>query len=127
VGLLYLDLDGFKAINDRAGHPTGDEVLREVATRLRGLLRDEDTVARVGGDEFAVLLEDVEDSDGAVSVAERAAELLSQPFRSDGRNFDISASVGLAVSSPDTNRPEDLVRQADVAMYEAKRRGARNR
>jgi diguanylate cyclase (GGDEF)-like protein len=123
VGLLYLDLDGFKSINDRAGHPTGDEVLREVATRLRSLLRDEDTVARVGGDEFAVLLEDIEDADGAVVVAERAAELLSQPFRNNGRTFAISASVGLAVSSPDTSGPEDLVRQADVAMYEAKRRG----
>jgi diguanylate cyclase (GGDEF)-like protein/PAS domain S-box-containing protein len=123
VGLLYLDLDGFKSINDRAGHPAGDEVLREAATRLRSLLRDEDTVARVGGDEFAVLLEDVQDADGAVAVAERAAELLSHPFRSNGRSFDISASVGLAVSSPDTSGPEDLVRQADVAMYEAKRQG----
>lgn len=123
VGLLYLDLDGFKVINERAGHAAGDEILREVAKRLRGLLREEDTVARVGGDAFAVLLEDVHESDDAVGVAERAAESLSQPFRSDGRKLDITASVGLAVSSPETQGPEDLVRQADVAMYEAKRRG----
>ena len=123
VGLLYLDLDGFKSINDRAGHPTGDEVLREVATRLRSLVRDEDTVARVGGDEFAILLEDLEDREGAEVVAERVAELLSQPFRTGGKTFALGASVGVTVSSPDTAGPEDLVRQADVAMYEAKRRG----
>jgi diguanylate cyclase (GGDEF)-like protein/PAS domain S-box-containing protein len=123
VGLLYLDLDGFKSINDSAGHSVGDEVLRDVAARLRSLVRDEDTVARVGGDEFAIVLEDVAEEDGAIVVAQRAAELLSEPFRTNGGSFTVGASVGLAISSPDTTGPEQLVRQADVAMYEAKRRG----
>jgi diguanylate cyclase (GGDEF)-like protein/PAS domain S-box-containing protein len=123
VGLLYLDLEGFKAINASAGHHVGDEVLRKVAMRLGGLVRDEDTVARVGGDEFAILLENLEGEDGALVVAQRAAELLSEPFRTSDAAFRVGASVGLAISSPDTTGLDDLIRQADVAMYEAKRRG----
>jgi diguanylate cyclase (GGDEF)-like protein/PAS domain S-box-containing protein len=123
IGLLYLDLDGFKAINDSAGHSVGDEVLREVALRLRSLVRDEDTVARVGGDEFAILLENLESDDGAIVVAQRAAEVLSEPFQMNEDAFRVGASVGLAISSPDTAGPDGLLREADVAMYEAKRRG----
>ena len=123
VGLLFLDLDRFKAVNDGAGHEAGDALLQEVASRLRCFLREGDTVARLGGDEFAILLEDLTDPHEAESAAERVAELLAPPFSIDGQRVKVGASVGVAVSSVETSRPEELVRQADLAMYEAKRRG----
>lgn len=123
VGLLYLDLDRFKMINDGAGHEAGDELLKEVASRLTCFLREGDTVARLGGDEFAILLEDLSEPRDAELAAERVAELLAPPFQVDGKQIRVGASVGVAVSSPDSRRPADLVRQADLAMYEAKRRG----
>jgi diguanylate cyclase (GGDEF)-like protein/PAS domain S-box-containing protein len=124
VALLYMDLDGFKLVNDTTGHAAGDELLVEVAARLRCFLRDGDTVARLGGDEFAILLEDVTDEDASTSTAARVVELINQPFTlSENREVHIGASVGVAVSRADTQGPEELVSQADTAMYEAKRQG----
>lgn len=123
VALLYVDLDRFKPINDRAGHAAGDELLREISARLRTVVRDADTVARVGGDEFAVLLETVDSETQAITAAERIVALVRAPVVVDGEEHQVGASVGIAVSSPETEQPEQLVHQADVAMYDAKRRG----
>lgn len=123
VALLYLDLDRFKAVNDTAGHAAGDVLLQQVASRLSCFLRGGDSVARLGGDEFAILLEDIPDVNAALSAAKRIADLLSEPIGLPMGDFETGASIGVALSSPDTGSPEDLVRQADVAMYEAKRLG----
>lgn len=123
VALLYLDLDGFKTVNDTEGHEAGDQLLVEVASRLRCFMREGDTVARLGGDEFAVLLEDVVDEEEATAAAERVVELVSQPFPIEEREAHVGASVGVSVSRPETDGPSEIVRQADIAMYEAKRRG----
>lgn len=123
VALLYFDLDRFKEVNDTAGHAAGDALLCGVAARLRCFLRDGDTVARLGGDEFAILLEDVEDAGEAVSAGWRLIELFDAAFRVDGRELQCGVSVGAAVSSGDASDPEGLVRRADLAMYESKRRG----
>lgn len=123
IALLYVDLDKFKLVNDRAGHAAGDRLLKEVAARLSTVVRSGDTVARIGGDEFGVLLEDVEDEVGARAMAERIVSLVRAPMMIEGKEVQVGASVGVAVSSEDTEGPEELVRQADLAMYEAKRGG----
>ncbi len=123
VGLLYLDLDRFKQVNDTAGHEAGDLLLQTVASRLESVLRDGDTVARLGGDEFAILLEDMEDEEEAIAAARRVADLLSKPVRLEIGDVNAGGSVGLVISSTLTESPEELVRRADLAMYEAKRRG----
>jgi len=121
VAVLFLDLDGFKLVNDSLGHATGDEVLAAVGTRLRSCLRTTDTVARLGGDEFAFLLEDIQDDAEAVAAAERVIEALAQPLALPGREVSVRASIGAAV---DRGLPGvsavDLLRNADTAMYQAK-------
>jgi diguanylate cyclase (GGDEF)-like protein/PAS domain S-box-containing protein len=122
VALLFIDLDDFKLVNDSLGHQEGDRVLRTVAERLKGCLRGSEMAARLGGDEFAVVLEDVADASTALKVAERFQERLRMPFRIDGRNrMYPSASIGIAVGAQ--GQPEELVRAADLAAYEAKRMG----
>ena len=121
VALLYIDLDDFKLINDSLGHQEGDRVLREVAERLKSCVREEDIASRIGGDEFAVLLEDVSDASGAVSVAERFQAQLRVPFYVDSYRMYTSASIGIVVG--DQGPPEMLVRAADLAMYQAKPKG----
>ncbi|MDX1394457.1 MAG: EAL domain-containing protein [Gemmatimonadota bacterium] len=123
VALLYVDLDRFKPINDRAGHKVGDRLLCEVASRLKSLVRDADTVARIGGDEFAVLLETVEGERQALAAAERIVAIVRAPIIAAGEEHQVGASVGIAVSTEELEHPEELVHQADLAMYEAKRRG----
>ncbi len=123
VALLYMDLDRFKLVNDNAGHAGGDVLLCEVAARLRNFVREGDTVARLGGDEFAILLEDVADQEEADTAAERLVDLINEPFKVNGKAAYVGASVGVAVSTPELESPEQLVRRADKAMYEAKRRG----
>jgi diguanylate cyclase (GGDEF)-like protein/PAS domain S-box-containing protein len=122
TGVLFMDLDDFKTINDSLGHAAGDELLKAVAHRLRGSLRAEDTVARLGGDEFAVL---VENADGAMveHVGHRLLEALRAPFELSGKQVHAQASVGAALSGADHRDAEVLLRNADVAMYTAKSRG----
>jgi diguanylate cyclase (GGDEF)-like protein len=122
VALLFVDLDDFKLVNDSLGHQEGDRVLREAAQRLKGCLRDSEMAARIGGDEFGVVLEDVADASGAVRVAERFQERLRVPFDvSDGHLMYASASIGIAVGSRE--RPQGLVKAADLAAYRAKGMG----
>ncbi|HYT40004.1 MAG TPA: EAL domain-containing protein, partial [Acidimicrobiia bacterium] len=119
--VLFIDIDSFKTINDSLGHAAGDAVLTELGSRLRAALRPADTAARLGGDEFAILVEDATQAD-ATHVAHRVLELFRRPVRVDGKELVLTASVGIAVSEPD-QQVEELLRNADVAMYEAKRRG----
>jgi diguanylate cyclase (GGDEF)-like protein len=119
--VLFVDLDGFKLVNDRFTHTTGDRCLVEVAERFRLALRPGDTVARLGGDEFSVLLDSVATEPEAALVVARVHAALSDPIDLDGHRLSVRASVGIAFGSADTSAPE-VLRQADVAMYAAKRR-----
>jgi diguanylate cyclase (GGDEF)-like protein/PAS domain S-box-containing protein len=121
--MLVIDLDGFKAVNDSVGHAAGDEVLSTVGERLLACVRPGDTPARLGGDEFAVLLDEVGDADEAVAVARRVVETLEQPFPLGRRTVQISASVGIAVSSERSTGVAALLSDADLAMYVAKAQG----
>ena len=123
AAVLFLDLDRFKIINDSLGHETGDQLLIEASRRLKSSLRPGDLAARFGGDEFTVLLEGVEHISDATVVAERIAESLSTPFDLGGHEVYTTTSVGIVQSNPGGDRAEDLLRDADVAMYRAKSKG----
>jgi diguanylate cyclase (GGDEF)-like protein len=123
-GVLFFDLDRFKTINDSLGHSVGDQLLMEVARRLQRFLRPGDTVARLGGDEFAVILTDIDGVADASHVAERIHELLAQVFVIGEHEVFTSASIGIAMVSEKYERPEELLRDADLAMYRAKQGGA---
>jgi diguanylate cyclase (GGDEF)-like protein/PAS domain S-box-containing protein len=123
VAVLFMDLNGFKVVNDSLGHEMGDTLLVEVAERIRGCLRPEDTLARFGGDEFTVLIEGVEEPDEAVRVAERIVEELRAPFTLEGRELYVAASIGVALGTDGTKNAEELLREADTAMYRAKDEG----
>jgi diguanylate cyclase (GGDEF)-like protein/PAS domain S-box-containing protein len=121
--VIFLDLDRFKVINDSLGHLAGDQLLRAIARRLETCLRFGDTVARLGGDEFAVLVDDLEDVSEVDRVARRIHAELEAPFEIQGREFFTTASLGIALSAPEYERPEDMLRDADTAMYRAKSLG----
>lgn len=123
AAVLFIDLDRFKMINDSLGHLAGDQLLEEASRRLKASIRPSDTLARLGGDEFAVLLEDIPDVGPAVRVADRIQRALAVPFILTEREVYTSASIGIALSQPDTTNPQDLLRDADTAMYRAKSRG----
>ena len=123
LAVLFLDLDRFKVVNDSLGHGVGDQLLIGVSQRLAGCLRPEDTIARLGGDEFAILLEDVKDDKGPTSVADRLTGELQQPFVVEGREVVITVSIGIAMSTARRMTPEDILRDADLAMYHAKGKG----
>jgi diguanylate cyclase (GGDEF)-like protein len=123
VALIFIDLDGFKAINDRYGHATGDRLLVAVADRLRAVVRRTDTVARLGGDEFTVILEGLRYPEDAARVAEEMLLSLGAPFEIDGVVIEVGASLGVAIASHATEMPEALTHRADTAMYRAKARG----
>ena len=123
VGVMLVDLDRFKEINDSLGHSAGDLVLKEVAGRIRRALRDSDTVARLGGDEFCVVLEDCEGRDKVAVTAAKLRRVLDEPVVAEGREMFTGASIGLAVYPDDGNSIEDLIKHADIAMYDAKRDG----
>lgn len=121
--LLFMDLDRFKDVNDSLGHSFGDELLLAVAQRVRACLRDPDTLARLGGDEFVVLLHEVEDADGAEQVARRIQGELSRPFEVNGVQLLTSASIGIVLGDESYARAEEVLRDADIAMYRAKAKG----
>ncbi len=122
LAVMFIDLDGFKPVNDSLGHAAGDQVLIEVGRRLQGEARDSDTVARLGGDEFVMLLEELLDANDCAALASRLSASLSRPFVVDGREIEISASIGIAVY-PEHGERHQLIARADAAMYAAKRTG----
>ena len=123
LSLLFVDLDGFKSVNDRFGHAVGDQLLVEVAKRMLSVVREEDTVARLGGDEFTVLIKNLHSMEEAIGLANRILEKISEPYQLNDMSFDISASIGVSMSYPKGDKPEDLLREADDAMYQAKSSG----
>ncbi len=123
VAILFIDLDRFKTINDNLGHALGDHLLISLATRLAKMMRDSDTVARLGGDEFVVLAEDLRTDAEALTVAERVLHALEEPFVVGSTEVSMLASIGVSVSHDPEADPEALLREADVAMYRAKRSG----
>jgi len=123
LAVLFIDLDGFKEINDTLGHRSGDELLKETGLRLSAVLRDADTVARLGGDEYAIVLPQVQSPLEAESVAIKVIEGLKKPFAIEGRDAFVSASVGIALFPDDGSTAEELLRRADMAMYGAKDAG----
>jgi len=124
VALLYIDLDGFKSINDTLGHALGDSLLAEVVKRMKSYLRRCDTLARMGGDEFTLIATgNKEEEDAPHKIAERVRELLQKPFHVDGNELYITASIGISIYPQDGRDGAELLRNADAAMYEAKRQG----
>ena len=123
MGVVYLDLDGFKEVNDTLGHGAGDLLLKMVARRLVATVREEDTVARPGGDEFILALWQVSDQDHAAAVALRVIEALSQPYCIEGTSVSITASAGVSVYPDHGEEADTLIKGADLALYEAKRAG----
>ncbi|MCA1830259.1 MAG: EAL domain-containing protein, partial [Actinobacteria bacterium] len=120
TAVLFLDLDGFKAVNDRFGHEMGDQLLLAVAQRLQMTMRLEDTIGRLGGDEFTIIAENLSDAADAIRVAQRALNTLRHPFMVEGREIFISASIGIVVSESGEETAADMLREADLAMYQAK-------
>jgi len=123
VMVVYMDLDNLKVINDSLGHEAGDQLLVEVAKRLKDGLRTQDSAARLAGDEFGVLIEDVTDVDDAVRIVERITEFLQPPFDVGQQEVYVTASIGIALNGSTQERAEDLLRHADLAMYRAKHKG----
>lgn len=125
LAVLFLDLDDFKHVNDSLGHAAGDSLLRAVAARLQDCIGPTDTVARFGGDEFAILLDSIPDEAYPITVAERIMGSFRLPLRAGGVEMITAFSIGIAISTPESSDPEELLRNADVAMYRAKGRGKR--
>ncbi|HVG10069.1 MAG TPA: EAL domain-containing protein [Thermoanaerobaculia bacterium] len=123
MAVLFLDVDQFKIVNDSLGHLVGDQLLIQIARALSSALRPMDTIARIGGDEFAILLERGHEVEDAATVADRIHERLASPINLGGHEVFITASIGIAICTPDYEKPEDLLRDADTAMYRAKSSG----
>ena len=123
LAVMFLDLDHFKVINDSLGHAAGDELLKSVAKRLTGCTRKSDTVARLGGDEFIILLPNIKHFGDVTNLANKVLHAISRPFRIKGREIYTSTSVGISFFPDDANDAEALIRNADLAMYQAKERG----
>ncbi len=126
VGVLFIDLDNFKTINDSLGHYAGDELLKRVAARLQGCLRGADMVGRLGGDEFVVVVTDLNRAEDVAPVAEKIAEAIGEPFSLEDQVLSVSGSIGISIFPKDGETPDTLIRNADAAMYLAKDRGRSN-
>ncbi|MDF1795485.1 MAG: GGDEF domain-containing protein [Coxiellaceae bacterium] len=123
IGLLYIDLDGFKPVNDTYGHALGDIVLQETSARLAGAIREEDMLARVGGDEFIALIYPADSIAPLNNVAERIMQACEQPISAEGHTFRVTASIGGVISSKENTDPQKLIHVADRSMYQAKKQG----
>lgn len=123
MGVMYLDLDGFKQINDTLGHDAGDAILSAVAVRLVATVRQEDTVARLGGDEFVIVLPELSHGDDVTELVSKVVEAVSQPYGIQGRSVSMTVSVGVSVYPMHGEDPQTLMKSADLALYEAKRSG----
>lgn len=123
MGLMLLDLDRFKSVNDTLGHDAGDQLLKSVADRLRECVREVDTVARMGGDEFTIILEALSHEDDITTVAQRITKSLTEPFPLGNQRVSIGVSIGITVYPLDDHEIDDLLRHADAAMYRAKQHG----
>jgi len=123
IGLMLLDLDRFKAVNDTFGHDMGDELLKAVAERLKACVREVDTVARMGGDEFTIILEGVSSEQNILVVAKRITESIATPFDLKGQHISIGISVGITIYPHDDHPVDELLKHADTAMYRAKQQG----
>jgi diguanylate cyclase (GGDEF)-like protein len=123
VALLYIDLDGFKPVNDSLGHAAGDDVLVHIADTMRSLVRKGDSLARLGGDEFMLILSDLGTSEDAVRVAEGLLHAIDSPIILLGQKVHVSASIGISIFPADADQMEELIERADMAMYAAKRLG----
>ena len=126
VAVMFLDLDRFKNINDTLGHSTGDQLLLQLSERLKRSVRDGDTIARFGGDEFAILLDDVDSENSIATVAQKLLHTLTEPFHINNHELFVTASIGIAIFPHDGEDPDTLLRNADVAMYRAKELGKNN-
>ena len=126
MAVLFVDLDAFKAVNDTYGHAAGDQVLKVVAEKIKAVLRETDTVARIGGDEFSIVLNELQTDEDAADLAERIIRLISEPIQVNSHAAAVGASVGIAVYPDDGETPEQLLELADQAMYEVKKSGKNN-
>jgi len=126
VGLLFMDLDRFKNVNDNLGHATGDHVLREVGRRLRASVREVDSVARLGGDEFVVLIEKFKDSEALSNVAQKLSTTIAKPMLIEGRELELTVSIGISIYPENGSDIETLIKNSDIAMYRAKAGGRNN-
>jgi diguanylate cyclase (GGDEF)-like protein len=126
AAIILLDLDKFKTVNDTLGHDAGDKVLVNTARRLTGMLRKIDTVARIGGDEFVVLLWEVDQKDDVIKVAQKILAGFRQPFIVEGKELNITVSLGVAIYPEDGEDIGPLIKHADEAMYEVKEKGRNN-
>ena len=125
MAIMFVDLDGFKYVNDSLGHETGDRVLKMAAQRLLETIRKADTVARIGGDEFLIILTEVNDKAAAAQVAEKIVARLADPFVIDGNDIRIGASIGISMYPIDGETSRELIKKADNAMYRTKALGKR--
>jgi two-component system cell cycle response regulator len=123
LGLMLLDLDRFKAVNDTMGHNVGDQLLKAVADRLQTCVREVDTVARMGGDEFTIILEGLSSESDISIVAQRITDSLAEPFRLEEHSASIGVSIGITLYPSDDHEIDELLKHADAAMYRAKQRG----
>lgn len=126
VGLLFLDLDGFKAVNDTLGHDIGDMLLKEVSNRLQECVRQTDTVARLGGDEFTIILTDVQDVNNVEAIAKKVINSINEPFLLSGQTVKVSTSIGIGMYPSDATNMTEIIKKADTAMYRAKNSGKNN-
>ena len=126
LGVLFLDLDKFKVINDTLGHSTGDRILQSVSKRLKDRMRESDIIARMGGDEFAIVVSSINHPEDASRIADKVLSAFLDPILLDNREFSLGASIGISMFPKDGELPEALIRNADIAMYKAKQRGRNN-